>query len=202
MKLGKNILKRFLSKNKKSRSKKGGVIFLIDLLVICIFPLIMVQIIDTGNIYYIDKHLKSSLDLAVKSASLYEDENINPGIPNGQFYIDNTKANNNFTTIFNLNYHSVVPVQSNTSAKPAIVETQKKVFVYNNFPGSLVDFPVSGSMSTTTLGFNLLGRYPEFQIKVKRPTVLGVARVKYRTFYGKELDILKYSSSQMSNKNN
>lgn len=182
---------------RKSINKKGGVIFLIDMLVISLFPIIMVYIIDSSNIYFINKHLKSCLDLAVKSASIYENQYMNPGIPNGLFYIDDSRAMYNFKAIFDLNYNSSIPIQSNASSQsssPSIVSIQKQAFIYNDF--SSTTFP-SYNMSTT-----LLGKYPQFKINVTRPTVLGVARVRYRNFYGKEVDILKYSSSQMSNKSN
>ena len=162
----------------------------------------MVQLIDMGNIYYINKHLKSSLDLAVKSASLYEDDYKNPGHPDGKFYIDEDMANANFIRIFDLNYKSIANNNSSGQTIPSIVEVQKHIFIYNDFPSTLQDFPSQDSMSSSVVGKDLLGKYSEFKIKVKNPTVLGIARIRYKTFYGKEIDVLKYSSSQMVNKNN
>jgi len=180
---------------KKLKSTKGGVVILIVMMLVILFPIILSSIIDLSNIYKISKILKNALNASVKSASSRIDWT---KVHDGIFEIDVAKAQSAFKDIMDLNlnidmsYNGHYFVYDNDDENKHI-----RVFmaIYNSrHTGSFVDFPVSGTIPPEVYD-------KPISVQVDRPTVFAIATVDYQLmpiFGRRVIHITEVASSQLN----
>lgn len=176
------------------KNKKGATVIILVLLLTILFPLIFSTIIDFANISRIEKRLKSSLNLSVKSAS----SRINwDHVPDGDFLIDEPVAEEIFINIFNenmrINLEPYGEYYQHTSPKGNVIKAYMDLY-NERHEGSFTLFPEGGYIPTAITEHDLT-------IKVDRPTVIGIAVVEYKLspiLGGKTIDITGVASSQLN----
>lgn len=191
---------------KKIKEKSAVAIVQIIILSVLLFPFILGGIIDATSIYNLNKSLKNSLDIAVKSGTSREDSSAVPttGIP----YIDVQNAfyysNQEFDKNMNLSLNSSTPygggvlykldnMGNNLIASGNSPEMQ--IFVNNTYYGTPISYPAAGSISK-----DIVPSGQDLGIKVTKPTVYAIARVEYKSvFFGKKYAIVRWSASQLNN---
>ncbi|PRR70138.1 hypothetical protein [Clostridium thermopalmarium] len=179
----------------KLRSKKGATFIIVAIMMVILFPVIMSGIIDLNNIHKTSKRLKISLNAAVKSASSRIDWQ---QVPNGTLQIDVPKANGVFRDIFSENFR-VTPKQVNNYYEAVDTNSGNKVSFYstiynNRHKGSFINFPGAGTIPSQVTNRNIT-------VPVDRPTVVGVATVKYKLtplLGGGTINITQFASSELN----
>lgn len=165
---------------RKIRNNSGSTIIIWLIIISLVFVLLSVFFIDFANLYMNNKKIKSSVNLAVKAASLQIKEDSQ--LASGNFNIDEIQAYEAFIKIltYNLNLDKITlePLEySILTEKPIIKEFE----VINNTPNEYNSI--------------ILGN----TFEVNNPSVFAVIEFKTKTmFINGDIRVDKLSSSQLT----
>ena len=165
---------------RKIRNNSGSTIMIWLIIISLVFVLLSAFFIDFANLYMNNKKVKSSVNLAVKSASLQIKEDTQ--LASGNFKIDETKAQEAFIKILahnlNLNEITLEPLENSIIYERPII---KEFEVINNTPDEY---------SSIILGNTF---------EVNNPSVFAVIEFKTKTmFINGDIRVDKLSSSQLT----
>ena len=181
--------------NRKIVEKKGGTIIIIVMMLTILFPIVITGIIDINNMFKIQKRFKTVLNASVKSASSRVDWS---SVPDGEFKIDEEKAEEAFVDIFNSNMDvelekegSIYKCKSAKNGYPIYLYFD----VYNErHEDSFVSFPEAGTIPSEVTDKHLY-------TQVDRPTAIAVSKVQYKVspfLGGKVFELVQFASSQLN----
>lgn len=181
--------------DKKIAERKGGIIIIIALMLAILFPVVIMGIVDISNMFKIQKRLKTVLNASVKSASSRVDWDY---VPDGEFKIDEGKAEEVFVDIFNSNMGVELEKEGNVyKCKSANTGNPIQLYfaIYNErHKDFYVNFPTEGSIPPQVTDKHL------FTV-VDRPTAIVVSKVEYKTspiLGGRVYDLIQFASSQLN----
>ncbi len=175
--------------------KKGGVIIIIVMMLAILFPILITGIIDINNMYKIQKRLKTVLNASVKSASSRVDWNL---VPDGEFKIDEEKAEEVFVDIFNSNMDVELEKEGNIY-KCNSPKNGYPIYLYfdvynERHEDNFVNFPEAGTIPSQVTDKHLY-------TQVDRPTAIAVSKVQYKVsplLGGKVFELVQFASSQLN----
>ncbi len=181
--------------NRKIVERKGGTIIIIVMMLTILFPIVITGIIDITNMFKIQKRLKTVLNASVKSASSRVDWS---SVPDGEFKIDEGKAEEAFVDIFNSNMDVELEKEENIY-KCKSAKNGYPIYLYfdvynERHKDSFVNFPEEGTIPSEITDKHLY-------TQVDRPTAIAVSRVEYKVspfLGGKVFNLIQFASSQLN----
>ena len=181
--------------DKKIAERKGGIIIIIALMLAILFPVVIMGIVDISNMFKIQKRLKTVLNASVKSASSRVDWNL---VPDGEFKIDEEKAEEVFVDIFNSNMDVELEKEGNIY-KCNSPKNGYPIYLYfdvynERHEDNFVNFPEAGTIPSQVTDKHLY-------TQVDRPTAITVSKVQYKVsplLGGKVFELVQFASSQLN----